>query len=178
MNFPNESMDLIFSNWLLMYLSDQEVAILFITEGTTFKLYTLRLIAYIPWTNFHVFSSNCRLKIWRKRCYNGQRLAGIFSFGSLVSISLVITSGSTTQHTTVNLNFTQRCATYKSLHSSVSRRQLFELWYMNSSQLFKECHMNDEDGNSYELSLVSCKCIGAYVRNKKNQNQVIGLFIF
>ena len=43
-------------------------------------------------------------------------------------------------------------------------------------QVFKECHMNDESGNSFELSLVGCKCIGAYVRNKKNQNQVIGLF--
>ena len=33
--------------------------------------------------------------------------------------------------------------------------------------------MNDDVGNSYEFSLVSCKCVGAYVRNKKNQNQVI-----
>ena len=31
--------------------------------------------------------------------------------------------------------------------------------------------MNDDSGNSFELSLVGCKCIGAYVRNKKNQNQ-------
>ena len=38
--------------------------------------------------------------------------------------------------------------------------------------MFKECHTCDESGNSYGLSLVSCKCIGAYVRNKKNQNQV------
>lgn len=38
--------------------------------------------------------------------------------------------------------------------------------------------MNDDVGNSYELSLVSCKCVGAYVRSKKNQNQVIGLFMF
>lgn len=47
------------------------------------------------------------------------------------------------------------------------------LWCMTLFQLFKECHMDDDVGNSYELSLVSCKCIGAYVRNKKNQNQVI-----
>ena len=33
--------------------------------------------------------------------------------------------------------------------------------------------MRDECGNSYELSLVSSKCIGAYVRAKKNQNQVL-----
>lgn len=32
--------------------------------------------------------------------------------------------------------------------------------------------MRDECGNSYELSLVSSKCIGAYVRTKKNQNQI------
>jgi len=39
-------------------------------------------------------------------------------------------------------------------------------------QVFKQCHMSDISGNSFELSLVGCKCIGAYVRNKKNQNQV------
>jgi len=33
--------------------------------------------------------------------------------------------------------------------------------------------MTDNTGNSFELSLIGCKCIGAYVRNKKNQNQVI-----
>ena len=32
--------------------------------------------------------------------------------------------------------------------------------------------MQDESGDSYELSLVGYKCIGAYARNKKNQNQV------
>jgi phosphoethanolamine N-methyltransferase len=42
-------------------------------------------------------------------------------------------------------------------------------------QVFKECHLSDGSGNSFELSLVGCKCIGAYVRNKKNQNQVIQL---
>lgn len=64
---------------------------------------------------------------------------------------------------------------YISLASSVSRLLFFmnPLWCMTSLQLFKECHMDDDVGNSYELSLVSCKCIGAYVRNKKNQNQVI-----
>ncbi|XVF32036.1 hypothetical protein REPUB_Repub17cG0047000 [Reevesia pubescens] len=28
-----------------------------------------------------------------------------------------------------------------------------------------------DEGNSFELSLVGCKCIGAYAKNKKNQNQ-------
>ncbi|KAH1236085.1 Phosphoethanolamine N-methyltransferase [Glycine max] len=32
------------------------------------------------------------------------------------------------------------------------------------TKVFKECHMSDNTGSS-------CKCIGAYVRNKKNQNQ-------
>nr|GEX16126.1 phosphomethylethanolamine N-methyltransferase-like isoform X2 [Tanacetum cinerariifolium] len=27
-------------------------------------------------------------------------------------------------------------------------------------------------GNSYDLSLIGSKCIGAYVCNKKNQNQI------
>src|ERR1044072_269473 len=46
------------------------------------------------------------------------------------------------------------------------------------TQVFKECHMSDNKGSSFELSLVGCKCIGAYVRNKKNQNQVIKVFLF
>ena len=32
--------------------------------------------------------------------------------------------------------------------------------------------MQDDGGDCYELSLVGYKCIGAYARNKKNQNQV------
>ncbi|KAG5522518.1 hypothetical protein RHGRI_034622 [Rhododendron griersonianum] len=40
------------------------------------------------------------------------------------------------------------------------------------TKVFKECHLRDGSGNSFELSLVGCKCIGAYVRNKKNQNQI------
>ncbi|KAG5014800.1 hypothetical protein JHK85_020936 [Glycine max] len=32
------------------------------------------------------------------------------------------------------------------------------------TKVFKECHMSDNTGSS-------CKCIGVYVRNKKNQNQ-------
>ena len=39
-------------------------------------------------------------------------------------------------------------------------------------QVFKECYETDNSGNPFELSLVSYKCIGAYVRNKKNQNQI------
>ncbi|KAG6496062.1 hypothetical protein ZIOFF_043910 [Zingiber officinale] len=39
-------------------------------------------------------------------------------------------------------------------------------------QVFKECHTYNDQGNSFELSLITCKCISAYVKNKKNQNQV------
>ncbi|MQM14088.1 hypothetical protein Taro_047018 [Colocasia esculenta] len=39
-------------------------------------------------------------------------------------------------------------------------------------KVFKECYSVDAYGNSFELSLDTCKCIGAYVRNKKNQNQI------
>jgi len=42
-------------------------------------------------------------------------------------------------------------------------------------QVFKECHTFDGSGNSFELSLIGCKCISAYVKNKKNQNQAIKL---
>nr|DAD35705.1 TPA_asm: hypothetical protein HUJ06_006345 [Nelumbo nucifera] len=40
------------------------------------------------------------------------------------------------------------------------------------TKVFKELHLDDRSGNSFELSLIGCKCIGAYVRNKKNQNQI------
>ncbi|KAG6424636.1 hypothetical protein SASPL_115054 [Salvia splendens] len=39
-------------------------------------------------------------------------------------------------------------------------------------QVFIECDSADNSGNSFELYLIGCKCIGAYVKNKKNQNQV------
>ncbi|KAK4410816.1 Phosphoethanolamine N-methyltransferase [Sesamum angolense] len=41
------------------------------------------------------------------------------------------------------------------------------------TKVFKECHLYDNSGNSFELALIGCKCIGAYVKNKKNQNQTI-----
>lgn len=39
-------------------------------------------------------------------------------------------------------------------------------------QVFKNCHAHNSGSDSFELSLITCKCIGAYARNKKNQNQV------
>ncbi|CAH2057551.1 unnamed protein product [Thlaspi arvense] len=44
--------------------------------------------------------------------------------------------------------------------------------YSKDQKVFKECLLRDGSGKSFELSLIGCKCIGAYVRNKKNQNQV------
>lgn len=38
-------------------------------------------------------------------------------------------------------------------------------------QVFQECQTRDAAGNSFELSMIGCKCIGAYVKSKKNQNQ-------
>ncbi|XVF32037.1 hypothetical protein REPUB_Repub17cG0047100 [Reevesia pubescens] len=40
------------------------------------------------------------------------------------------------------------------------------------TKVLKECHETNDSRNSFELSLVGCKCIGAYVKNKKNQNQI------
>ncbi|KAJ3670687.1 hypothetical protein LUZ60_008113 [Juncus effusus] len=40
------------------------------------------------------------------------------------------------------------------------------------TKIFKECHSYDKQGNSYELSLVTCKTIG----NKENQNQICWLW--
>lgn len=47
--------------------------------------------------------------------------------------------------------------------------------FLNLSQVFNECSTRHGSGNSFELSLVGYKCISAYVRNKKNQNQVLKL---
>ena len=38
-------------------------------------------------------------------------------------------------------------------------------------QVFQECQTRDAAGNTFELSMIRQKGIGAYVKNKKNQNQ-------
>ncbi|KAG2242135.1 hypothetical protein Bca52824_096023 [Brassica carinata] len=40
------------------------------------------------------------------------------------------------------------------------------------TKVFQECQARDASGKSFELTMVGCKCIGAYVKNKKNQNQI------
>uniref|UniRef100_A0A5B6Z0V9 phosphoethanolamine N-methyltransferase n=1 Tax=Davidia involucrata TaxID=16924 RepID=A0A5B6Z0V9_DAVIN len=110
LNISAESMDLIFSNWLLMYLSDKEVENL-----------AERMVTWLKVGGFIFF---------RESCFHQ--------------------SGDT-----------------KRKHNPTHYRE--PRFY---TKVFKECHMHDGPGNSFELSLVSCKCIGAYVRNKKNQNQI------
>ncbi|KAL9330354.1 hypothetical protein ACSQ67_005357 [Phaseolus vulgaris] len=104
------SVDVIFSNWLLMYLSDNEVE----------KL-AERMIKWLKDGGYIFF---------RESCFHQ--------------------SGDS-----------------KRKHNPTHYRE--PRFY---TKVFKECHMSDNTGNSFELSLIGCKCIGAYVRNKKNQNQI------
>ncbi|KAJ3670686.1 hypothetical protein LUZ60_008112 [Juncus effusus] len=108
-----ESVDLIFSNWLLMYLSDAEVE----------KL-AARMVKWLKPGGYIFFRESC---------------------------------------------FHQSGDSKRKVNPTHYREPRFY------TKLFKESHSNDEQGNSYELSLITCKCIGAYVRNKKNQNQICWL---
>ncbi|KMT04343.1 hypothetical protein BVRB_8g184180 [Beta vulgaris subsp. vulgaris] len=110
LNISPNSVDIIFSNWLLMYLSDEEVQ---------------RLVE--------------RMLKWLK--------PGGYIF------------------------FRESCFHQSGDHKRKSNPTHYrEPRFYN--KVFKECHMLDESGNPYELSLIGCKCIGAYVKNKKNQNQI------
>ncbi|PSR96525.1 Phosphomethylethanolamine N-methyltransferase [Actinidia chinensis var. chinensis] len=105
-----DSMDLIFSNWLLMYLSDKEVE--YLVE---------RMVKWLKVGGFIFF---------RESCFH-------------------------------------QSGDCKRKNNPTHYRE--PRYY---SKVFKECLLRDSSGNSFELSLVGCKCIGAYVRNKKNQNQI------
>ncbi|KAJ7975231.1 putative Phosphoethanolamine n-methyltransferase [Quillaja saponaria] len=110
LQFSEGSFDLIFSNWLLMYLSDKEVESL-----------AERMVKWLK-VGGHIF--------FRESCFH---------------------------------------------QSGDSKRKLNPTHYREPrfyTKVFKECHASDGSGNSFELSLVGYKCIGAYVRNKKNQNQI------
>jgi phosphoethanolamine N-methyltransferase len=114
LKFENNSIDLIFSNWLLMYLSDEEV------EKVVAKM--------VKWLKVggHIF--------FRESCFN---------------------------------------------QSGDSKRKVNPTHYREPrfyTKVFKKCQSYDNDGNSYELSLITSKCIGAYVKNKKNQNQLCWLW--
>ncbi|KAK1320780.1 Phosphoethanolamine N-methyltransferase 1 [Acorus calamus] len=105
-----ESLDLIFSNWLLMYLSDNEVENL-----------AEHMIKWLKVGGFIFFRESC---------------------------------------------FHQSGDSKRKVNPTHYREPRFY------TKIFKECHMLDGQENSFELSLISSKCIGAYVRNKKNQNQI------
>jgi phosphoethanolamine N-methyltransferase len=110
LHIPSESVDLIFSNWLLMYLSDNEVENL-----------AKRLVKWLK-VGGHIF--------FRESCFH-------------------------------------QSGDHKRKQNPTHYRE--PRFY---TKIFKECYTRDDSGNSYELSFVGCKCIGAYVRNKKNQNQI------
>lgn len=114
LNIPPNSFDLIFSNWLLMYLSDEEVENL-----------VERMVKWLKPGGYIFF---------RESCFH-------------------------------------QSGDHKRKNNPTHYRE--PRFY---TKVFKEGHMQDGSGSSYELSLVGCKCIGAYVRNKKNQNQICWLW--
>ncbi|GJM93469.1 hypothetical protein PR202_ga10027 [Eleusine coracana subsp. coracana] len=122
---PN-SLDLIFSNWLLMYLSDEEVEQL-----------VERMVKWLK-VGGHIF--------FRESCFHQ--------------------SGDSKRK--VNPTHYREPRFY----TKVRKENCFILCHLSDLIVFKEGHAFDQDGNSFELSLVTYKCIGAYVKNKKNQNQV------
>ncbi|XP_010461683.1 PREDICTED: phosphomethylethanolamine N-methyltransferase [Camelina sativa] len=104
------SIDLIFSNWLLMYLSDKEV-----------ELMAERMLKWVKPGGYIFFRESC---------------------------------------------FHQSGDSKRKSNPTHYREPRFY------TKVFKECQTRDGSGKSYELSMVGCKCIGAYVKNKKNQNQI------
>ncbi|XP_078445971.1 phosphoethanolamine N-methyltransferase-like [Wolffia australiana] len=110
LKIEDESVDLVFSNWLLMYLSDQEV-----------KEVAEKMVKWLKVGGFIFFRESC---------------------------------------------FHQSGDSKRNANPTHYREPRFY------TKLFKECHVYDDEGKSFELSLITCKCIGAYVRKKKNQNQI------
>ncbi|XP_039143806.1 phosphomethylethanolamine N-methyltransferase-like [Dioscorea cayenensis subsp. rotundata] len=109
-----ESVDLIFSNWLLMYLSDNEVENL-----------VERMVKWVKVGGFIFFRESC---------------------------------------------FHQSGDSKRKINPTHYREPRFY------TQIFKNYHTCNSFDDSFELSLITCKCIGAYVRNKKNQNQICWLW--
>ncbi|GFP86241.1 phosphoethanolamine n-methyltransferase 1 [Phtheirospermum japonicum] len=110
LNFPEGSLDVIFSNWLLMYLSDNEVENL-----------AERMIKWLKVGGYVFFRESC-----------------FYQSGD-----------------------------HKGKNNPTHYRE--PRFY---TKVFNECHMCDNSGNSFELALVGFKCIGAYVKYKKNQNEI------
>ncbi|XP_068305555.1 phosphoethanolamine N-methyltransferase 1-like [Pyrus communis] len=114
LKISENSVDLVFSNWLLMYLSDKEVENL-----------VERMMGWLKVGGYIFFRESC---------------------------------------------FHQSGDSKRKSNPTHYREPRFY------TKVFKDCHMRDDSGNFFELSLVSCKCIGAYVRNKRNQNQICWLW--
>ncbi|KAH7682533.1 phosphoethanolamine N-methyltransferase protein [Dioscorea alata] len=114
LKIEDESVDLIFSNWLLMYLSDNEVENL-----------AERMIKWLKVGGYIFFRESC---------------------------------------------FHQSGDCKRKSNPTHYREPRFY------TQVFKNCHSHNSGSDSFELSLITCKCIGAYARNKKNQNQICWLF--
>ncbi|EEE55232.1 hypothetical protein OsJ_03109 [Oryza sativa Japonica Group] len=110
----DNSIDLIFSNWLLMYLSDEEVE----------KL-VKRMVRWLKVGGYIFFRESC---------------------------------------------FHQSGDSKRKVNPTHYREPRFY------TKVFKECQALDQDGNSFELSVLTCKCVGAYVKSKKNQNQICWLW--
>ncbi|KAF3584738.1 hypothetical protein F2Q69_00031292 [Brassica cretica] len=110
LNITDGSIDLIFSNWLLMYLSDKEV-----------ELLVERMVGWIKVGGYIFFRESC---------------------------------------------FHQSGDSKRKSNPTHYREPRFY------TKVFQECVTRDAAGNSFELSMIGQKCIGAYVKNKKNQNQI------
>jgi phosphoethanolamine N-methyltransferase len=114
LDIADSSADLVFSNWLLMYLSDEEVATL-----TTRIMKWLRPGGYI---------------FFRESCFH-------------------------------------QSGDHKRKNNPTHYRQPSEY-----TKFFEETNVEEADGSFYEFELVGFKCVGTYVRNKRNQNQVCWLW--
>ncbi|KAG6745769.1 hypothetical protein POTOM_050276 [Populus tomentosa] len=131
LNISEGSVDLIFSNWLLMYLSDKEVdvpnpylisqyaygfasVLLFFETGEVFVVENLveRMVKWVKVDGFIFFRESC---------------------------------------------FHQSGDSKRKYNPTHYREPRFY------TRVFKECHTRDGSGNSFELSLIGCKCISAYI---------------
>ncbi|CAD6237280.1 unnamed protein product [Miscanthus lutarioriparius] len=108
------SIDMIFSNWLLMYLSDEEID----------KLVE-RMVKWLKVGGYIFFRETC---------------------------------------------FHQSGDLERKFNPTHYREPRFY------TKVFKECQTFNQDGTSFKLSLVTFKCIGAYVNIKKDQNQICWLW--
>jgi len=114
LKIPRTSIDLVFSNWLLMYLSDEEVEDL-----------SQKAISWLKPGGYIFF---------RESCFH---------------------------------------------QSGDQKRKNNPTHYRQPSfytKVFEQAHFEEDNGGYSEFRLVGCKCVGAYVRNKRNQNQVCWLW--